>query len=331
MIIKYFDLKKNLKNNINFYLFYGLNVGLIEETIKNSLEPIFSKNVFNYDENEILTNIEEFKQNIFNKSFFENDKLIIINRATDKILSIVEDIIDKDVTETVIILKSGSLEKKSKLRNFFEKDKKTIITAFYEDNYQSLMMIAQKFFKEKKIKISPQNINFIVERSKGNRISLKNELEKIENFSLNKLSVELNDILKITNLAENYSASDLADQCLTRNKKKTLNILNENNISTEENILILKTFLYKLKRLKKLKINLALQKNLDTVISSYKPTIFWKDKDLVKQQLKIWSLSQIQFLIKKVNNVELLIKKNSQVSNQIINNFILERLEISNN
>ena len=86
-----------------------------------------------------------------------------------------------------------------------------------------------------------------------------------------------------------------------------------------------------MKRLKKLKINLALQKNLDTVISSYKPTIFWKDKDLVKQQLKIWSLSQIQFLIKKVNNVELLIKKNSQVSNQIINDFILERLEVSNN
>jgi DNA polymerase III subunit delta len=331
MIIKYFDLKKNLKKNINFYLLYGLNIGLIEETINYALKPIFSKNIFNYDENEILSNVEEFKQSIFNKSFFENDKLIIINRASDKILGIIENIIDKDVTETVIILKSSTLEKKSKLRNFFEKNKKTIITSFYEDNNQSLMIIAQNFFKEKKVKISPQSINFIVERSKGNRISLKNELEKIENFSLNKLSVELSDILKITNLAENYSVSELADQCLIKNKKKTLNILNENNTSFEENILILKTFLYKLKRLKKLKIDLEQQKNLDAVLSSYRPPIFWKDMNLVKLQLKIWSLSQIKFLIKKVNIIELLIKKNSQISNQIINDFILERLDISNN
>ena len=90
--------------------------------------------------------------------------------------------------------------------------------------------------------------------------------------------------------------------------------------------MILKTFLYKLKRLKKLKLELEVKKNADTVLSSYKPPIFWKDKDIVKQQLKIWSLSQLKSLINKTNHIELLIKKNSQVSNQIINNFILERL-----
>ena len=331
MIIKYFDLKKNLNKDTSFFLLYGLNIGLIEETINNVFKPIFSKNVFNYEENEILANIEEFKEDIFNKSFFENDKLIIINRVTDKILTVIEDIIDKDFTETAIILKSSNLEKKSKLRNFFEKDKKAIITPFYEDTYQSLMVVAQNFFKEKKIKISPQNINLIIERSKGNRISLKNELKKIESFSLKKLSIELSDILKLTNLSENYNVSELTDQCLARNKKKTLNILNENNPSSEDNILILKTFLYKLKRLKKLKLELEIKKNTDSVISSYKPPIFWKDKDIIKQQLKIWSLSQIKSLINKTNQMELLIKKNSQISNQIINNFILERLETPNN
>ena len=331
MIIKYFDIKNNLKKNVSFYLLYGVNIGLIEETIKTTLKPVFSKNIFNYEENEILSNIDEFKQNIFNKSFFENEKLIIINRASDKILEIIKDIIDNDITETVIILKSGALEKKSKLRNFFEKNKKTIISPFYEDNYQSLSIIAQNFFKEKKIKISPQNINLIVERSKGNRISLKNELEKIENFSFKKLSIDFDEIAKLTNLAENYSVSELADQCLAKNKKKTLKILNENNSSFEDNILIIKTFLYKLKRLKRLKIDLEIQKNLETVISSFKPAIFWKDKDLIKQQLKVWTLPQIKFLIEKVNNTELLIKKNSQISTEIINNFIFERLEISNN
>lgn len=331
MIIKYFELKKNLNGDTSFFLLYGLNIGLIEETINNVLKPFLSKNIFNYEENEILANIDEFKENIFNKSFFENDKLIIINRVTDKILAVIEDIIDKNFTETTIILKSSNLEKKSKLRNFFEKDKKAIITPFYEDTYQSLMIVAQNFFKEKKIKISPQNINLIIERSKGNRISLKNELKKIENFSLKKLSIELSDILKLTNLAENYNVSELADQCLARNKKKTLNILNENNPSSEDNILILKTFLYKLKRLKKLKLELEIKKNADSVISSYKPPIFWKDKDMIKQQLKMWSLSQIKSLINKTNEMELLIKKNSQISNQIINNFILERLETPNN
>ena len=331
MIIKYFDLKKNLKENINFYLLYGLNVGLIEETINDSLKPIFSKNILNYEENEILANADEFEQNIFNKSFFENDKLIIINRASDKILGIIENIIDKDVTETVIILKSSNLEKKSKLRNFFEKNKKTIISPFYEDNYQSLMTIAQNFFREKKIKISPQNINLIVERSKGNRISLKNELEKIENFTLKKLSIELKDILKLTNLSENYNYSELADHCLAKNKKKTLNILNENNPSIEDNILILKTFLYKLKRLKKLKKDMEIQKDMETAISLFKPPIFWKDKDLIKQQLKVWSLPQLKVLIKNISGLELLIKRNSKISNEIISNFVLERLEIPNN
>ena len=110
MIVKYFDLKKKINENISFYLLYGLNIGLIEETIDKTFKPIFSKNIFNYEENEILVNIEEFKQSIFNKSFFENDKLIIINRASDKILNIIEDIIDKGISETIIIIKYQNSE-----------------------------------------------------------------------------------------------------------------------------------------------------------------------------------------------------------------------------
>jgi DNA polymerase III subunit delta len=217
------------------------------------------------------------------------------------------------------------------LRNFFEKTSKGIIVPYYEDNYQTLLFLAQNFFKEKKIKISSQNINFIIERSKGDRINLKNELEKIANYSNKKLSINFEEILKLSNLAENYNISYLADQCLAKNKKNTLNILNENNHSAEDSITILKTFLYKLKRLKKLKLELDNEKNEDIVISSYKPPIFWKDKDIIKQQLSIWSLNEIQTLMKKINNLELLIKKNSQISIYAINNFILEKLKQPNN
>ncbi len=220
MIVKYFDLKKEIKKNNNFYLLYGQNSGLIEETINNTLKPNFSKNLYSLDEKEILTNENHFKEGILNKSFFDDDKLIIINRATDKILDTIKEIIEKKIDDLKIILKSEILEKKSKLRNYFEKNKDTIIVPFYEDNYQSLLFLAQKFIKEKKIKISSQNINFIIERSKGNRINLKNELEKIFIYSLEKDSINLEEIVKLTNLAENYNISNLIDQCLAGNKKK---------------------------------------------------------------------------------------------------------------
>ena len=330
MIIKFYELKKNLNKNNNYYLLYGNNKGLINETIDNILKPNFSQNVYSYDENELLNNIEIFKEEILNKSFFVNDKLIIINRATDKILKIIEEIIEKKIDDLKIVLKAEILDKKSKLRNFFEKNKSTIIVPFYEDNNQTLLLLAQNFFKKKKINLSSQNINLIVERSKGDRINLKNEMEKIHNYSLNKKSIDTNEILKLTNLAENYNISELIDQCLAKNKKKTLNILNENNLSSEDNIIIIKTFLFKLKRLKKLKIELQNKKNIDVVLSSYKPTIFWKDKDIIKTQLKLWSLKQIQKIIIDVNNIEVQIKKNSQISNHITNNFILEKLLATN-
>ena len=318
---------KNQKENRNFYLFYGANIGQIEEVINNLLKPKFSKNIYNYDENEIISNISEFEENILNKSFFDNEKLIIVNRATDKILKIIENLIQKKITGTVIVIKTNILEKKSRLRNFFEKNSETICTPFYEDNYQSLMIIAKNFFAENKIKISPQSINFIVERSRKNRVSLRGELDKIKIFCKKKLSIEFDDILKLTNSSENYNISELTDQCLAKNTKKTIHILNENISSMEDNILILKSFLYKLKRLKKLKEEIRIKKNSELAISSFRPPIFWKEKDIIKQQLKILSLADIQIFIKKINNLELLIKKNSNLSNQIINDFILETVK----
>ena len=324
MIVKFYELKKNLNKNIDFFLLYGNNKGLIDETVKNNFKSSSSSDIINYDESDILNNVGNFKEEILNKSFFDDNKLILVNRVSDKILKIIEEIIEQKIKDTKIVLISSVLEKKSKLRSFFEKNTNTIIVPFYEDNNQTLFFLAEKFFKEQKIKISSENINLIVERSKGDRINLKNELKKIQNFSYKKTSITTDEILKLTNLAENYNISELVDHCLAKNKKKTLRILNENNSSQEDNIIILKTFLFKLKRLKKLKIDLERKKSIDIVLTSHKPPIFWKDKDLIKQQLKIMTLNQINQLMNNVFNLELLIKKNSQISNQITNNFILE-------
>ena len=220
MIIKYFNLKNILKNQNNFYLLYGKNIGLIEDTINKTLKPIFSKNIFYYDEIEILSNPDAFKEKIYNSSFFENDKLIIISRGTDKLLNIIEELTEKKPEDLKIIIKSGILEKKSKLRNFFEKDNEKIIVPFYEDDHQTLMILAQNFFKQKKIKISTENINFIVKKTMGNRINLVNELEKIANYCQKKLTIGSDEILKLTNLAENYNFSELVDCCLEKKRRK---------------------------------------------------------------------------------------------------------------
>ena len=325
MITKYYDLKKINKNDLDYFLFYGPNIGLIEETINNTLKPIFSSNIYNYDEVEILNNTSNFHADVLNKSFFENDKLIIINRVTDKIYEIIKKIIENKTEDIKIILKAGNLEKKSKIRNFFEKQKNLIITAFYEDTYQALFQITQNFLRERKINISNEIINLIIERSRNNRINLTNELEKVSllYFKKNK-TVNLKDIQKLTNLVENYNYSEVVDYYLLKNKKKTIYILNENNLSVEDDILILKSFLFKLKRLKSLKKKLEENINIEEVLNTFKPAIFWKEKEIVKQQLKIRNLSNINMLLKKINNLELLIKKNSQISRQIVNNFILE-------
>ena len=331
MIIKSYELKKTKIDNIRFFLLHGKNSGLINETIKNDLKVRLSKNIYNYDETEILNNPSQIRETILNKSFFENDKLIIISRATDKISKIIEEIVDLNSPETSIVLISETLEKKSKIRNLFEKNKNTICVAFYEDNNLTLNKIAFDFFKQKKISISQQNINLIVERSSGNRINLTNELKKIENFSINKKIVSTKDLIKLTNLAENYDYTNLVNCSLDKNKKKTMNILNENNLSNEDCIIILRIFLNKLKRLLKIFSNSEINRNIDSTISSFKPPIFWKEKDIVKQQINVLSYQKIQDLLTKTNNIELLVKKNPSISTNILTNFILEEVTQTNN
>ena len=327
MILKFFELKNKKLDKYNYYLLYGNNSGLIEETINHHLKPIKTSNIFNYDEDEIVKNPENFEESVFNNSFFENEKLIIISRASEKILKIVEKIIEKNIEDLTIIIKSNILDKKSKLRAFFEKQSNTICIPFYEDNNQTLVSIVQKFLLQKNIKMSSQNINIIVERSNGNRINLYNELHKISSFSQGKKIIDTNDVLRLTNLSENFSIYELVDNSLARKQKKTSNILNENNFSSEDCVLILRIFLTKLKRLLKIQMEIAKEKNVEKVISSYKPPIFWKEKDVIKEQIRLLNLDKLNELIVKVNEIELLIKKYPSTALNVTTDFILQQIQ----
>ena len=331
MILKSFELNKIKLNNYKFYLFYGDNEGLKEENIKNLFEKNYKDKIHRYEEKEILDDINIFFNSVLTKSFFDNEKLIIINRATDKIKTIIEELMEKNPEDIQIILNSKNLEKKSSLRKLFEKEKSIVCIPFYEDNNQTLNSIINLFFRNKKIPISQQLINVLVERSRGDRKNLNNELEKIENFSLNKKNLNIQEIIKLTNLADNYSASELVDHSLAKNTRKTVAILAENNYSDEDNIIIIRTLLAKLKRLVKIHELVDEKNNIEQAISACKPPIFWKDKPLVTQQIRSWKKDGLEQLIYKTNEIELLIKKNSVLAKNILADFIINNSRKTNN
>ena len=331
MIIKNYEIPKlDLKKN-NYFLFYGDNEGLKEEIIEKRFERNYKDKIFRYEEKEILENKGEFFDNILTKSFFDNEKLIIINRATDKIKEIIENLIEKNPSDVQFILNSKNLEKKSTLRKFFEKEKSIICAPFYEDNNQTLNSIISQFFRNKKIPVSQQLINILVERSRGDRKNLNNELNKIESFYLNKKNITLQQIIKLTNLADNYSASELIDHSLAKNTRKTITILNENNYSDEDNIIIIRTLLTKLKRLLKIYELVDEKNNIEQAISTFKPPIFWKDKPLVAQQLRSWRKNELSSLIYESNEIEFLIKKNAGLGKNILSDFIINNSRKANN
>jgi len=331
MIIKSYELEKIDIKKKHFFLLFGVNEGHKKQIIEEKFKKFYTQNTYVYEESDVLNNQESFFNNILTKSFFDNEKLIIINRVSDKIKNIIEELIEKNIEDLVVVLNASALEKKSKIRSLFEKNKNTICVPFYEDNNQTLSTIIGSFFKENKIPISQQAINLIVQRSRGDRQNLNNEIAKIKSFIKNKNKIDIEDLLKLTNLAENYSVSELIDCCLSKNKKRTVNILNENNYSLDDCILIIRTFLIKSKKLLKLCGEYRNNKDIEAVISSAKPPIFWKDKEITKQQIKIWSYNKIEDLIYEISNTELLIKKNNYNSINILSDFIIEQATTTNN
>ena len=323
MILKFFEINKIDQSINHLILFYGKNEGLKKETLNILIKD--KNEVLNYDEKEILDNENSFIENISSKSLFNKEKVIIIKRATDKILKIIEILSSKNIADITIIINSDNLEKKSKLRSFFEKEKKLICIPFYPDTDQTLSKLSYNFLREKKISISPSNINLIVNKCNGDRGIMLNELEKIEYFSKGGKKISTENISKLTNLNENHNISELVDNCLAKNKKKIINILNENIFTNEDCIIIIRSFIIKAKKILILSSTFEANKDMDLTISSAKPAVFWKDKEITKQQIHKWKSKNIKELIYKLSEIELIIKRNINNSINVITDFVLEQ------
>ena len=323
MIIKTFEITKNNFDKQNFFLVYGENEGLKNEVIEN-LKKNFNGNIENYDESQILADKEFFYEKIFNQSLFEKEKILVVNRCSEKIYEVVENILEKGISDTKIILKANILEKKSKLRSLFEKDKNLIIVPTYKDTSLGLLEIARKFFYNYKISISQEAINLLVSRCNGDRGHLKSELDKVLIYMHGKKNINLEEIYKLTNLSENFSINELVDNSLSKNYQKTSEIISESNYKLEDGMIILRTFLQRARRLLNIYEKQENNVNFDSLINDYKPPIFWKDKPIVKKQLENWSKSKIKDLINNINKTETYLKKNSSIGLMLVFNFIYE-------
>ena len=323
MIIKTFEINKKKIDKQNFFLVYGENEGLKREVIQN-LQKNFNGNIDNYDEAQILVDKEIFYEKIFNQSFFDKEKIIIVNRCSEKIYELIENILEKNISGTKIILNANILEKKSKLRNLFEKNEELIVIPTYKDTSLNLLEIARKFFYNYKVSISQEAINLLVSRCNGDRGHLKSELDKVLIYMHGKKNINLEEIYKLTNLSENFSINELVDNSLSKNYQKTSEIINESNYKLEDGMIILRTFLQRAKRL----LNIYEKQNnnvsFDSLINDYKPPIFWKDKPVVKKQLENWSKSKMEDLINNINKTETYLKKNSPIGLMLVFNFIYE-------
>tara|TARA_Y100000816_G_scaffold178073_1_gene128594 strand:- start:2046 stop:3056 length:1011 start_codon:yes stop_codon:yes gene_type:complete len=325
MIFKSFELDKSNLTKFKLFVIYGENEGLKQEII-NKIKGNKTGKEIKYEETQILKNKSEFNNEIKNKSLFEENRIFLLERCSDKISELIIEICE-NIKDDSVIINCGILEKKSKFRNYLEKSNNAVIIPTYKDNSQSLVNIAKKYFDERKISISYETLNLLANRSNGDRGYLNQELEKISNYTSNGKVISLREINALTNLSENYTAAELVDASLSGNIKKTREILSENIYSHEDTFLILRVFLQKAKKILNLLENINNEKDIEKVISEYKPPIFWKDKPIIKKQLKVWSFKGIKSLIYKLNDIEVKIKKNNSISLILIKNFIYEILD----
>ena len=323
MIIKNFELNELKTSKFNIFLFYGKNEGFQNEIINNYFLKKYNGEVYRYDEPQFIENIDTIISGLLNKSLFEDQKIFIVSRVSNKMTEYIQIIEEKKLTECKMIFKSSILEKKSKLRNLFEKSKNLAVVPFYEDNSNSLFTILVKLLKEKDIKLSRESINLLVDRASGDRENLLKELDKIHSYSLTNKNIDFNAVDKLSNLAENYGIDELVESYLSRNKKKLSKILNENNFSDEDCILMLRVILNKSKRLLGIIKKKSLNQNIEEVMAITKPPIFWKEKESIKKQVKIWKEEDLKDKIYQINEIEVLIKSNSKNSLNIISDFIL--------
>ena len=320
MIYKSYLVEENtdiLKNNL--VLIYGENLGLINDLKSKILKKEQKNRILKFNQDEILKKENTFYEEINNKSLFEDKKVFFIDNVNDKFLKIVEQI-RLLTNENKIYLYSDLLEKKSKLRNFFEKDKKTDIVPCYQDNEITIKKIISEKLKNYDGLTVPI-INAIIESCGINRTKIRNEISKIKTF-FNGSPLNYDNLSKLLNIKENDEFNFVRDSAIAGNKKKTGEYLDSTVFEIEKTTYYLSNLN---QRLIKLREVVKSKKNLEQSINEIRPPIFWKDKSTFLLQARNWNIKKLDEALKKVYNTEIRLKSNSDINrNTILKSLIIE-------
>ncbi len=314
MQYKSYILEENFNPIEKIFLFYGENFGLKNEFKKKIKAKYKNSKIINYYQDEIIKDETIFLNEVNNFSLFEEEKIFFINQASDKILEIILKF-EKEIEDTKVYLFSEVLDKKSKLRNFFEKSKLYGITACYLDNEITIKKIIQKNLKDFKI-LSPQAINIIYNNCGLDRIKLSNEIDKIKTFFQNK-ELQLDKLEEILNLRTNDDFNVLKDEAFKGNKQKTNTLLSDTVFEEEKNIYYLNLINQKLDKLAQIN-QYKFNSNYEDAISKVKPPIFWKDKPIIIEQARRWDANKIRNILAKTHHIEIQIKSNSIINKKIL-------------
>ena len=309
MIQKSFIIENNIKLLKNkFSLFYGENVGLINE-FKSKISKVYNNKIIKLNQSDILNNQNILINEINNFSLFENKKVFFLLDVNDKIFNIIEKIIIKK-NENQFFLFSEKLDKKSKLRNFFEKEKTTDIIPCYDDNEISLRKIVSNKL-EGYSGLTVQIINFIIDNCSLDRAKINNEVQKIESY-FDKKIINTNDLIKLLNIKEDDDFNLIKDAVLNGQKTVTNKLLNSAVIENDKIFFYISSLNLRLIKLKEIKLKKV--ENIEKSINKLKPPIFWKDKPNFLNQLKIWSTQKINIALDKIYSAELTAKSKSNIN-----------------
>jgi len=327
MIYKSYLVEQNiniLKKDV--ILIYGENDGLKSDLKKKLRLSNSSTNIKNTTQEEILKSQNIFFEDFLNNSLFDEKKIYFIEQVNDKFLSIVQEI-EKRSDGQKVYLFAPVLEKKSKLRNYIEKSKKIDVIPCYIDNEITLKNIIRERLKDFK-ELTPESMNIMLDNSNLNRVSLNNELDKVETYFIDK-KISLSSLVELLNRNDNLDITSLKDSALNGNKQKTNRLLNDTVLENDKIIYYINLLYQRLNKLNEILSvkNLPLEKTIDNI----KPTIFWKDKPVVKEQAKRWDQTKINLMLKKIFNFEIMIKSNSNIQKGILfKKLIIDICEFAN-
>jgi len=327
VISKSYEIEKKIPDlsKHNLLLLYGENIGL-KKDIRSKIKIDLNKKeqdieILSFYENEIIDNEDDFYNSIYSGSLFSNKKMITINNGSDKILKLIEDIYIKYPENLILIIFSEILEKKSKLRIFFEKSSTALCVPCYADNNKSLETILTSELRKNNITISRESINLLIDKSNNDRNNLRNEIEKIKAYSLNKKNLSVEEIKSIANFSGEYKSDSLINECLNGDINQYKKIVSELYVNTVNYVFLLRILYNKIQKLLSIKKLENSTKDIDVLISSFKPAIFWKEKPIIKKQLSIWNQEDLKEITNKINEIELSCKKNPLLSKVIFFNF----------